>query len=83
MIEESSAVERGLRLRVEALLEERKKLIEALELASRLLNNMNWRDGEDHAAFCNGVHSPDGQCEGMHLLSRAMDHIDGTLKEST
>lgn len=53
------------------------RLVEAASILRRMIDDVPLK--EAHAAFCNGVHAPDGQCEGMHWLSRAEDDLEKAI----
>lgn len=48
--------------------------------AKRLLRLIEMASAKDlHAAFCNGVHAPDGQCEGEYWLSETTEALRAAL----
>lgn len=50
-------------------------LAEAPAMKAALETTLKFIDSLGHEAICNGVHSPDGQCEGSWLTSRFSDEI--------
>ena len=36
-----------------------------------------------HDAVCNGVHAPDGQCEGEHWAAQTINQIDAAIAAAT